>query len=106
METHKYTNEDYLQIHNLVYEYKDGSSEAIEILLQKFDRFFINYAKMIKYGKYNINNYSTTAFVKLFVENSYERRLINPYYYMKKGTGKEVIGTTINTIMNIFSTST
>ena len=106
METYKYTNEDYLQIHNLVYEYKNGSNEAIEILLQRFDKFFVNYAKMIKYGKYNINNYSTTAFVKLFVENSYERRLINPYYYIKKGTGKEVVGTTINTIMNIFSTST
>lgn len=103
---HKFTDEDYLNIHNLVYEYKDGSEEAAEKLIDSFNNFFINYTKLIKFGKFSICNYSTTSFIKLFIENSYERKIINPYFYMKKGTGRETIGSTINKIMLLFESST
>ena len=98
----EYTEEDYLKIHNLVYEFKNGSQSAMKELIKRFEKFFINYAALIKYGKYNLYNFSTTSFIKLFVEDKFERKLINPKYFYYKGTARGVVTKTVSTIKKIF----
>jgi RNA polymerase sigma factor (sigma-70 family) len=97
-------SKDYQRVHDLVYEYKNGSMDAADKLLESFAKFLSNYAVLIKYGKYNLNYYSVRSFIKLFVENPKDRKLLNSHFY-NQYAGKNVVFSTINTIMNIFHES-
>lgn len=97
-------SKDYQRVHDLVYEYKNGSMDAADKLLESFAKFLSNYAVLIKYGKYNLNYYSVRSFIKLFVEDPKDRKLLNSHFY-NQYAGKNVVFSTINTIMNIFHES-
>lgn len=97
-------SKDYQRVHDLVYEYKNGSMDAADKLLDSFAKFLSNYAVLIKYGKYNLNYYSVRNFIKLFIEDPKDRKLLNSHFY-NQYAGKNVVFSTINTIMNIFHES-
>ncbi|WP_459482580.1 sigma factor-like helix-turn-helix DNA-binding protein [Clostridium saccharoperbutylacetonicum] len=97
-------SKDYQRVHDLVYEYKNGSMDAADKLLESFAKFLSNYAVLIKYGKYNLNYYSVRSFIKLFIEDPKDRKLLNSHFY-NQYAGKNVVFSTINTIMNIFHES-
>lgn len=98
--------EHYLLIHNLVYEYQNGSEEAASKLLLFFTKFFTNYAMLIKFGKFNISYFSIRNFVKLFIENKKERNTINKYSYYNFSSGKKTVSRTIKIIESVFQEST
>ena len=56
-------SKDYQKVHDLVYEYKAGSLNAADALLECFGKFLSNYAALIKLGKYNLNYYSIRSFI-------------------------------------------
>jgi len=97
-------SKDYQRVHDLVYEYKNGSTDAADKLLDSFAKFLSNYVVLIKYGKYNLNYYSIRSFIKLFIEDPKDRKLLNSHFY-NQYAGKNVVFSTINTIMNIFHES-
>lgn len=98
-------SKDYQKVHHLVYEYQNGSIEAANILLESFAKFLSNYVALIKLGKYNLNYYSVRSFIKLFVEDPKDRKLLNSYFY-NQYTSKSISFATVNIIMNIFHEST
>lgn len=100
----QFGRKEYLKVHKLVYEYQAGSTEAADQLLKSFVKFFAKYISLLKYGKYDLTHYSTRSFIKLFVEKPKNRKLINPYF-KNKITGKEVISSTVNLIVQLFETS-
>lgn len=98
-------SKDYQKVHDLVYEYKAGSLNAADALLECFGKFLSNYAALIKLGKYNLNYYSIRSFIKLFIEDPKERKLLNSYFY-NQCTSRAITSMAVNTIMNIFHEST
>lgn len=98
-------SKDYQMVHDLVYEYKNGSTEAANKLLESFSKFLSNYVALIKLGKYNLNYYSVRSFIKLFIEDPKDRKLLNAYFY-NQCTSKNVLFSTVNIILNIFHEST
>jgi len=98
-------SKDYQKVHDLVYDYKNGSTDAANILLESFSKFLSNYVGLIKLGKYNLNYYSIRSFIKLFVEDPTDRKLLNSYLY-NQYTSKTIAFTTINIIMKVFNEST
>jgi len=108
MENRKYEvdySKDYQKVHDLVYEYQNGSMEAANILLESFSKFLSNYINLIKFGRYNLNYYSVRSFIKLFVEDPNDRKLLNSYFF-NQYTSKSITFSTVNIIMNIFHEST
>ncbi len=97
-------SKDYQRVHDLVYEYKNGSMDAADKLLDAFAKFLSNYAVLIKFGKYNLNYYSVRSFIKLFIEDPKDRKLLNSYFY-NQYAGRNIVFSTVNTIMNIFHES-
>lgn len=98
-------SKDYQKVHDLVYEYQNSSTEAANVLLESFSKFLSNYVALIKLGKFNLNYYSVRSFIKLFVEDPKDRKLLNSYFY-NQYTSKSVAFTTVNIIINIFREST
>ena len=47
MKQHKYTQEDYQRVHDLVYEYQGGSVEAGEQILESFSAFLNRYVSLL-----------------------------------------------------------
>lgn len=95
---------EYKKVHELAYKYQAGSVEAGEELIESFAKFFTKYLSLIKFGKYDISHYSTRSFIKLFIDNPKNRKLINPYFKYKF-TGKEITTNVINLIVSLFETS-
>lgn len=98
-------SKDYQKVHDLVYEYKDGSLDAADELLECFGKFLSNYVALIKLGKYNLNYYSIRSFIKLFIEDPKERKLLNAHFYNQYAS-RSIASIAVNTIMNIFHEST
>lgn len=95
---------EYKLVHELVYKYQDGDEEAAQELIKNFSKFFTKYISLVKFGKYDLSHFSTRSFIKLFVENPKERKLINPYF-KNKLTGRQVVGDTVSMIVKLFENS-
>lgn len=95
---------EYIQVHELVYKYQAGSQESCEELINCFSKFFTKYVSLVKFGKYDVSHFSTRSFIKLFVENPKERRLINPFF-KNKLTGRQVVADTVAMIVKLFESS-
>lgn len=74
----KYTREDYVRIHDLVYKYKDGDKDAGEELINSFSRFIGKYISLLHFGNIDLNHGSTRRFIKLFVADPAKRNAITP----------------------------
>ncbi len=68
-------SKDYQKVHDLVYEYKNGSILAMEKLIKSFEKFFLNYIYFIKCDKYN--NSSVKRFRSLFPKDTQVSKLFN-----------------------------
>ena len=93
--------EDYNEIHELVLEYKNGNKEVSKRIIDNFSCFLNKYVALIKYGKYNLDHYSTRSFMKLFITKPEDRALISAYKY--KHSAKLVADKTVSKIQDIFS---
>lgn len=101
----QFGQEEYEKVHRLVYEYQAGSKAAGEELIKSFSKFFTKYIALIKFGMYDLSHYSTRSFIKLFVRNSKDKKLINPYLKNNVST-KYIVTNTVNLIQQLFETST
>lgn len=101
----QFGQEEYKKVHRLVYEYQTGSQEAAEELIESFSKFFTKYIALIKFGIYDLSHYSTRSFIKLFVHDSKDKKLINPYLKHTVST-KYVVSNAISLIQQLFATST
>ena len=72
----QFGQEEYKKVHRLVYEYQAGSQEAAKELIESFSKFFTKYIALIKFGTYDLSHYSTRSFIKLFVHDSKDKKLI------------------------------
>lgn len=95
---------EYKLVHELVYKYQAGDEDAAEQLIESFSKFFTKYVSLIKFGKHDISHFSTRSFIKLFVENPKERRLINPFF-KNKLTGRQIVGDAVSMIVKLFEPS-
>lgn len=93
---------EYQKVHQLVYKYQAGDLQAGEELIESFTMFFTKYVSLIKFGKFDLNHYSTRSFIKLFVEDPTERRKVNPYLNSK---ANYVVKKTVELIVKLFETS-
>lgn len=78
----KFGIEDYNRIHDLVYKYQNGSEDAAEEIIESFGGILSNYLALIKYGQFNVNDFSLRSFVKLFIKNENDKKKMNIYYYL------------------------
>jgi RNA polymerase sigma factor (sigma-70 family) len=95
---------EYKMVHELVYKFQAGDEAAADELIRNFSKFFTKYISLIKFGKYDLAHFSTRSFIKLFVDNPKERRLVNPYF-KDKLSGRQIIGSTISMIVKLFESS-
>ena len=102
-ENKAYGLKEYQQIHDLVYEYQNGSVEAAELLLSNFKTFLNKYCSLIKYGQYSLDHYSIRSFIKLFIEKSSDRAKINSYFV--NSSSRKVADETVSKITGIFANS-
>ena len=96
--------EDYKRVHNLVYEYQNGSIDAATEIIKSFEFFTNKYVNLIVHGDYSIENYSLRSFIKLFVIEKKDRSKINNYFV--KPVGIAIANYTVNKIKRIFSSET
>lgn len=94
---------EYKKIHDLVYEYQSGSTEAADVLLLSFKTFLNKYCSLIKYGQYNLDHYSIRSFIKLFIEKPSDRAKINSYF--ANLVGRKIADDTVGKITGIFYNS-
>ena len=78
----QFGQEEYKKVHRLVYEYQTGSQEAAGELIESFSKFFTKYIALIKFGIYDLSHYSTRSFIKLFVHDSKDKKLINLWNFL------------------------
>lgn len=100
----QFGQEEYEKVHKLVYEYQAGSIAAGQELIENFSKFFTKYVSLIKFGTYDLSHYSTRSFIKLFVHDSKDKKLINPYLKNTVST-KYVVSNAVNLILQLFETS-
>lgn len=103
MENKIYGIKEYKEIHDLVYEYQDGSQVAAKFLLMNFKTFLNKYCSLIKFGQYNLDHYSIRSFIKLFIDKPSDRTKINSYF--ANSSGRKVADETVARITGIFSNS-
>lgn len=97
-----YTNEDYIRVHNLVYEYKDGSEEAGLELLNSFSVFLNKYVSLLHFGYFDLERSSIRNFIKLFVDNPVKRSAITSYKH-NQGAGQCTAQDVVDKIKTYFS---
>lgn len=97
-----YTKEDYIRVHNLVYEYKGGSKEAGLELLDSFSAFLNKYISLLHSGYFDLRNSSIRNFIKLFIDNQIKRSAITSYNH-NKGAGHCAAQDTVDKIREYFS---
>jgi RNA polymerase sigma factor (sigma-70 family) len=95
---------EYQMVHELVYKFQAGDEAAALELIKNFSKFFTKYISLVKFGKYDLSHFSTRSFIKLFVENPKERRLVNPFF-KNKLTGRQIVGDTVSMIVKLFESS-
>lgn len=100
--TYKYTQEDYIKVHNLAYLYKDGDKEAGEELINLFSALLNRYVSLLHYGYYDLKHSSIKNFIKLFVKSPTKRSTIGSYKY-NNGSGIKASQETVDTIKSYFS---
>jgi DNA-directed RNA polymerase specialized sigma24 family protein len=93
---------EYQKVHDLVYKYQAGDFDAGEELIDSFAMFFTKYVSLIKFGKYDLNHYSTRSFIKLFVEDPADRKKVNPYINRANNV---VVKKTVELIVKLFEAS-
>lgn len=99
---YKYTEQDYIKVHELAYSYKEGNKEACEELLNLFSAFLNRYVSLLHYGYFDLKHTSIRNFIKLFVDNSTKRSAISSYKY-NKSAGLKASQDTVDMIKSYFS---
>lgn len=100
--SYKYTEQDYIKVHELAYSYKGGNKEAGEELLNLFSAFLNRYVSLLHYGYFDLKHSSIRNFIKLFVDNATKRSAISSYKY-NKGAGTSASQETVDMIKSYFS---
>lgn len=96
-----YTDEDYLKIHNLAYQFKDGDQDSGLELIELFSPFLNRYVSLLFYGYFNLEHYSIKNFIKLFINNKKARASINSYKAKNIG-GYIIARNTVDKIQSFF----
>lgn len=106
-----FTNEDYLEIHNLAYEFQNGNKEAGMKIVNNFRLFKMPYLYLFTNSNYEIIKTSSSSikFIKLFIESKENRNFINKYMFKKAkyvshidNKLKQIITSSIKYISDIF----
>lgn len=95
--------DDYKKIHNLVYAYQNNDVNAAEQIIKAFNGILSNYLALLKYNQFNIKDFSTRNFVKMFITDKEEKKKLNIFLHTTKFNSNYVyINKYINLINNIF----
>ena len=97
----KFTQDDYLKVHNLVLEAQQGNDEAKLELLEIFDEFLAKYTELLKSGEYNLYNHSIKNFIAFFIPDKKIKRAIDQHYH--KPTVRYEVDQAVRLITGIFS---
>ena len=97
----KFTHEDYMKVHELVFEAQKGNDDAKIELLDMFDDFLSKYIDLIKDGEYNLNNYAIKKFIGFFIPDPKAKKAINQHFH--KPTVRYEIEQAVRLITGIFS---
>lgn len=69
----KFGIKEYKEIHDKVIAYKNGDNEAIAHVIDEFRAFLNKFLQLLKFGKFELENYSIRNFILLFADNPESR---------------------------------
>lgn len=100
----KFGLKEYNEIHNRVLEYQKGDVTSGEYVIEEFRGFINKFIQLIKYGRYELENFSIRNFILLYAESPQIKTVIKQHNYNKIGA-KTAVSSTVGIITSVFESS-